>query len=401
LLYQLDNSINAINVPFKILYLVLNPFTNDTRVLRAAETCVEMRGEATVFALHEPKLARREVIRGIHVRRFKLLTRPLSKRVAVQFIKYLESFIRMLWAGLNLRPKIVHANDLPTLPTGYVIACFTGTRLIYDSHELYSDRGDLPFLPKWFLELALVCERFLAKRADSVITVSDGISLEIDRGMGIGRPFVIRNMSAKTPLRAGVKKDSRLLRQALGIKEEIPIILYQGMIAKGRGLLTLVFAMTKLSHPSAVLVFLGNGALVSELRARAKSRGLESRVYFHAAVSPGILPYWTRGADLGVHPIEGICKNHRLCLPNKLFEYIQAGLPVVVTDLPEMRKIVSHYGVGEVFRDGDAEDLAAKIDSLLVNGHKYRLASRAAANVLTWDVEKLRLIDIYKSVLRP
>jgi glycosyltransferase involved in cell wall biosynthesis len=390
---------NAINSSFNILYLVLNDFRYDSRVLRAAQTCVEMGGGATVFALHEPKLPPIEVIHGIHVRRFKLLTRPLSERISVQFIKYLESFVHMLWAGLILRPNIVHANDLTTLPTGYLIARLAGARLIYDSHELYSDRGDLPLFPEWALKLALSCERVLAQRADCVITVSEGISREMGRRMGIRRPSVIRNMPARTSSWTEVKRNPRLLRERLGIREETPIVLYQGLIVKGRGLRTLVLAMTQVKHQSAVLVFLGNGPLVSELRSLANDSGLEKRAYFHRAVSPDALPYWTADADLGIHPIAGNCSNHRLCLPNKLFEYIQAELPVIVTDLPEMRRVVVRYGVGEVFRDGDAKDLAVKIDSMLVNGHKYKLASRSAAKVLSWDDERHRLIDVYKTVL--
>jgi len=367
--------------------------------MRAAQTCIEMGDIPTVFALHEPELAPKEVMHGIRVRRFQLLTRPLSKRIPLESIKYVESFFRMLWAGLILRPKIVHANDLPTLPTGYVIARLVGARLVYDSHELYSDRGDRHSFPELVLKLALICERFLARRSDAVITVSEGIARAMGRRMGIRKPSVIQNISARTPSWAGVRKRPRLLRETLGIGEETPIVLYQGILVKGRGLRTLVFAMTQLKQPSAVLVLLGNGSLVAELRARVKGCGLESRVYFHAAVSPDILPDWTQDADLGVHPIEGNCGNHRLCLPNKLFEYIQGGLPVVVTDLPEMRKIVTQYGVGEVFRDADAKDLAAKIDHMLTNGQKYRSALRSAADILNWDVEKHRLIDVYKSVL--
>ncbi len=103
-----------------------------------------------------------------------------------------------------------------------------------------------------------------------------------------------------------------------------------------------------------------------------------------------MFPDSTRDADLGVHPIERELRT---------LEYIQAGLPVEVTDLPDIKRIVTQYRVGEVFRDGDAEDLASKIDKMLLNGDKYRLASGNAAKDLNWDVEKHRLIEVYKSVL--
>jgi glycosyltransferase involved in cell wall biosynthesis len=210
---------------------------------------------------------------------------------------------------------------------------------------------------------------------------------------------VIRNIPNRRPSEPAIGKNTGPLRKKLGIKTGIPIILYQGLIAEGRGLLTLVAAITELADLSAVLVFLGNGPLVSELESKVKAERLEKRVYFHPAVPPEVLPQWTQDADLGVHPIEGISDNHRLCLPNKFFQYIQAGLPVLVTDLPEMRKIVAQYGVGELFSDGDASELATKIDHMLQNRRTYGLAACAAAKVLSWDVEKHRLIDIYKKAI--
>jgi glycosyltransferase involved in cell wall biosynthesis len=370
-------------------------------MLRAAQACIEMGNTPSVFALHRPGLARREMTRGIQVHRFRLVTRQLSRRKIIQLIKYMEALIRMLWAGFRLRPRVVYANDLPTLPVGSLISRFVGSRLIYDSRELSSDRSDNASFPKWMLKAGLAWERVLARKADSVITVSLSISNEIARRIQISRPIVIRNMPHRNSSRAIVRKNTGSLRKKLGIKGGIPIVLYQGMITEGRGLLTLVEAISRLINLSAVMVFLGNGEWTRELNSKVQTVGLEKRVYFHPAVPPEVLHNWTEDADLGVNPIEGNCDNHRLCLPNKLFEYIQAGLPVVVTDLPEMRRIVTQYGVGEVFRDGDPEDLAAKIDSVLVNGHKYGLASRAAAKELNWDVEKHRLIDVYKSVLTP
>ena len=391
------NSSNAKNA-FRILYLVLNRFTNSARIMRATQTCSEMGGTATVFALHDRGLAVKEVIGGIEIQRFRMVTWRLPKYPYAQLLKCIEYFSRLVLAAVGIRPEIIYANDPLTLTVGFIVARLTKTRLIYDSHELYSGVDIKGFFPKWAFRLSLLPERILAKKVDVVITVSDGISSQMAKSMGINRPYVVRNIPRR---KQGVvhRKKSGLLRNTLGIKQERPVILYQGGMNAERGILTLVEALALLEHESAVLVFLGNGPLVSEIKAMVNTYGLGKRVYFHPAVSPDILLDWTRGADVGVHPIKGTCQNHRLCLPNKLFEYIQARLPVVVTDLPEMKKVVEKYGVGEVFRDGDVEDLAAKIDYVLMSKHKYRSAVSAAAKELNWDVEKHRLIDVYKTVL--
>jgi glycosyltransferase involved in cell wall biosynthesis len=107
---------------------------------------------------------------------------------------------------------------------------------------------------------------------------------------------------------------------------------------------------------------------------------------------------YAAGATIGIAPIENTCLNHTYDLPNKLFEYIQANLPVIATDLPEMRRLISEFGVGEIFPEGDATALASVIKRMLDCPQllaRYRKASRKAAAVLNWQVEESRLIQVY------
>jgi glycosyltransferase involved in cell wall biosynthesis len=156
--------------------------------------------------------------------------------------------------------------------------------------------------------------------------------------------------------------------------------------------------MAQVSHPSALLVMLGDGPLLINLHDQAESLGIKDKVYFHPAVPQTYLYQWTQDATLGVSPIESLCLSYNLCLPNKLFEYIQAELPVLVTDLPEMKRLVNHYGLGEVFPDGDASTLAKKIDLMLMDASlidRYRNAAKNAARELNWDIEKKQLFMAY------
>jgi len=160
--------------------------------------------------------------------------------------------------------------------------------------------------------------------------------------------------------------------------------------------------MGRIKHPTGVLVFLGNGPLVPRLETAAQEVGIQERVFFHPEVPPGELCWWTQDATVGICPMEATCSSHTWSLPNKLFEYIQAGLPVLVSDLPEMRRIVSCYGVGEVYAGGDVVQLADKIDRILSNPdliEKYRQAAMVAAKTLHWGVEKETLISVYQKLL--
>jgi len=220
--------------------------------------------------------------------------------------------------------------------------------------------------------------------------------------LGIDRPEVVRNFAEYRPMMLTPGSQTGPLRQRLNISPGIPIVLYQGGLGPGRGLMTLVKAMQQIRHPTAVLVFLGDGLMLSDLKAAVASAGLQERVYFHQAVPPAELPAWTQDATLGIHPIEDLSLNHRFSLPNKLFEYIQAGLPVLVTDLPEMRRIVKRYDVGDLFPDRDATSLAHKLDEILHDPalyRRYRDASITAATELSWTSEKGRLIAIYRRLL--
>lgn len=163
----------------------------------------------------------------------------------------------------------------------------------------------------------------------------------------------------------------------------------------------MIEAMEHIHNTAAVLVMLGNGSESERLQDLVARKALQQRVRFHPAVPPQELPFWTRDATVGVFALEGTLQSYRLALPNKLFEFIHAGLPVIVTDLPEMARIIHSYGVGEVFPDGRVDILAEKLDALLSDAarlEKYRAAALAAAKELNWERERGILADLYRSL---
>jgi glycosyltransferase involved in cell wall biosynthesis len=185
------------------------------------------------------------------------------------------------------------------------------------------------------------------------------------------------------------------LRLSLGIPDHKVIILYQGAIG-GEGITTLVEAYRKVSD-DAILVFLGDGPRVQELRATFAD--MQDRVMFHPFVDSEELPNFTTDADIGVHPMSAGYLNHLWALPNKLFEYIQGGLAVVVSDLPEMARVVRDYGIGITFPPGDVEALALGLQTLVddaVLRDRYRQSSRIAAKSLNWAKEREQLEALYQ-----
>ena len=387
------------NSTLKILYVVLNNFTNDTRVLRAAYTGLELGGTCTVFALHRSGLPRSEYVGAVEVKRFRAITSLSSRNILLRLLGYVHAAILMIVQGYRLHPDLVHANDLPALPLGFLIARTTGAKLLYDSHELWADSSHRLLVPRWLFRTMRWTERFFARQADAVITVSEGIADYMAKDMNIMKPMVVRNIPMATDER-GIQKDA--LRGSLSISVDVPLVLYQGGMLKGRDLITLVKAIGRIKHPTGVLVFLGDGPLVPTLETVAHEMGIQERVFFSPAVPPAELHRWTQEATLAICAMEATCSSHRLSLPNKLFEYIQAGIPILVSDLPEMRRVVSRYGVGEVYAGGDVAQLADKIDRILYNPElreKYRQAAIVAAKTLHWGVEKETLMSVYQKLL--
>jgi glycosyltransferase involved in cell wall biosynthesis len=380
------------------VHLLLHPFVNDNRVLRAAQSSRKY-GPTTVLALLEAGLPREEEVDGCRVRRIALRTRPLAKRAPVQVLKYLEAVWRFRRAGRSLRPQVVHAHDLDTLPIGYLVARSCGARLIYDSHELWSSAPHMDRQPAWVTRARLSVERWLARKADQVIAVSDGIADVMAREMQIRRPAVVNNMPPLPP--AGGESPGPL-RRSLNLGPDVPILLYQGKFAPTKGVELLVEAMKSVTHRGAVLVLLGEGPLEPRLRTMAASEGLAGRVLLHPSVPGKELHAWTRDATIGLYAVEGGHLSKRLSLANKFFEYVQAGLALIVTDMPEMRKLVDRYGLGETVPPADAPELARRIDALL--GDPTRLARyRAAAERAAVDMDRNRggaIDELYRGLAK-
>jgi glycosyltransferase involved in cell wall biosynthesis len=293
--------------------------------------------------------------------------------------------------GLRLRPDVVHAHDAAMMLPGLLVARCTGALLVYDSHELATS---VPYRERFWAWFVAALERLAVPRADAVVTVSDGIAERLQTRYRMARrPTVLRNVSA---LQDNGRSGGGGLRAPLGLTDE-PVLLHQGAAATGRGAEDLVRAAALLS--GAHLVFLGDGEAACEARVRelAGELGVADRVHLLASVPLERLLEHTGDADVGVSMLEDTCENHRLALPNKVFEYLAAGIPVVVNDLPELRRLVGQYGIGWVAEGASPERLAATLRTALEQRDDPALAQRlaVAGRELRWDVEQRRLLELY------
>lgn len=383
-----------------VCMIVYNFFVNDARVIREAKTLVKNGYEVTVFALHKEGLRQSEEMHGFGVNRIHLTFGKFPQYNIFQILKYFEFTLRCYLRTRKEDISVCHCHDLEALLVGYLIMKFHRCKLIYDSHELWGDPQYIFFTrlsyPKFVFYIQRKLEHFMMRRAHAIITVSDSIGEFIAKENKVRKPYLIRNV----PNLAKVKKSSKI-REKIGlIDDKRKIILYQGGLRRGRGLENLIVSMRSVDH--AVLVMLGDGVIKEKLKDLAVKHRVEKKIFFISAVSPEeVFPY-TCSADIGVHPIENICLNHYYCLPNKLFEYLMAGLPVAVSEFPEMAGIVKEYKVGEVFDPAKPHDIARAINSLLHDQDEYRkckLNIKRVNQTYNWENEEKKLLGIYQDLL--
>jgi glycosyltransferase involved in cell wall biosynthesis len=259
-------------------------------------------------------------------------------------------------------------------------------RLIYDSHEYFTEVPEL--IGRGFTrEVWHRFEKRILPRLRYASTVSLSVADAYRELYGI-RMVVIRNLPGIAGRKSG--------RAGPGNSDPRRIIIYQGALNVGRGLESMLSAM---QHLDAYLFqIFGDGDIALRLKELAKELGLGDRVKFMGRIPFEDLRWHTRKASLGISLEEDRGLNYRYALPNKLFDYIQAGIPVLVADLPEMRRIVEEYEIGQVLKDPSPAALARQIREMM-ESHEIRRVwkknLRKAAGELCWEKEEGKLLALY------
>lgn len=401
----------------RIAMVVWNEFLNDARVLKEAQTLALAGHTIVVHALHTPGVTQEkevieEGITAVRVARspfWRLRQRKKAKVVQsdavvqkpigrINPLIFILRACTRVWTHLNLmvriaamRADVVHAHDVNTLVTAWLAAKLSGAKLVYDAHEISTSREGYASLRN----LVGAVEKLLMPRANGTITTTDARAKFFARAYSVARPVVLQNRPRQQPLLS-----SSQIRDELALDKPWPIIVYQGGVQQGRGLERLARVAERV--PNAYFVFIGGGRLDGILRQIAQELNIEDRVRFIPTVPLADLPSYTASADIGVQPIENTCLNHYTTDSNKLFEYVQAGLPIVASDLPEIRRIVKGHNLGLLVPPGDSAALSTALNELVEDQQKrgiFANNSKIAAETLNWEAQEHVLLDLYKNVL--
>lgn len=304
--------------------------------------------------------------------------------------------LRALPRAIAARAGIYHARDLNNLPIAFKAARANNARLVYDAHELFPDVDNrwIKLKRKSWLRL----ERELMPHADLSITVNELIAEEMALRNNVPPPLVVLNCPDPPP---GFNPTARhnIIRERLNLAAERKVVLYHGLIARGRGLESLVRCAPYLENDAAV-VFLGYGSYTDTLK-RMATDGPPNRVYFTPAVPPhDLLPYCA-SADVGIIPMQATGLNYYYTSPNRLFDFIQAATPIVANDLPYLRRIIGGNNLGIVSKINTPESYAHAINAILTlpdNGAQIRSNLLKIAPDYTWQAQAKKLIAAYQEL---
>jgi glycosyltransferase involved in cell wall biosynthesis len=307
---------------------------------------------------------------------------------------YLDWYYRAARYTKDQSFETFHAHDLNTLPVAAFLARRRGAHLVYDAHELYPEVSTLS--PREAGIWGRV-EAALIKRPDHIVTVGQSIADEFVRRYRVAPPCVLLNCPTGKQI-AGAP-DGHALRERAGLASDArPIVLYQGGFAPNRGLEQLLDAARDLRY--ATLVLMGWGLLEDELRERIAAANLEDRVRMIPPVEQKDLLAFTSGADVGVIPYRPVGLNNTFTTPNKLFEYIRAGVAIAASRLPELVRFVEKPGLGSTFNPDDPADIARVLNGLTESPERLaaiRERTVAARDRFVWERESQVLLDIYGS----
>jgi glycosyltransferase involved in cell wall biosynthesis len=364
------------------------PFMEQTRVFKITRSLVES-GIFPRIVIYGVGGGEEAGAQKLDARRdLYLISRSLDNKKSSLLFKVANTIEWSYKIIQNIRGRkvtCINCHSLAVLPLCVYLKKKTHATLIYDTHELETETDGVGGIRKALMKIA---ERGLIKYADAVSVVSDSIADWYRQEYGLSEVTVVRNIPYKVSVDFRKKP---YFRNYFSIPPQHTIFLYQGLISFQRGVQLLLKVFSQL-EPSKHLVFMGAGDALDTVLAYADQH---ENIHYHPAVPPAELPQYTCGADVGVHLIEDTCLNHRYCLPNKIWEYLSVGLPVVVSDLPEMAKVVQELNCGWTVRPDEksAVELFQQLTAAEIASGKANVMRRG--NLFSWEKEEKQLLAMY------
>ena len=371
------------------LHIYPSSFRHESRILRITKSLARSAVFSKIYvaSVWEEGLEEQESLDAArHIWRAKLWIRRQRGGIT-KALRHLEWTIRVALRFLMEDIQVVNCHTLTVLPLGVFFKLYKHCKLIYDPHELETETAGLNRTRQ---RASRLLERFLIPFADATIVVNESIASWYRARYHLKKVFVIRNFPEICPAPHGLPS----IRERLGLGENDLLFLYLGLFDVGRGIdiLLEVFSHFEERH----ILFLGYGPLKQAIEDGTKK---SKNIHILPAVSPAEVLGCARQADVGLALIEDVCLSYHYALPNKIFEYISAGIPIIVSDLPEMAKVIDDHRCGWKIRCDESE-LDSLIRSLSAEDIKEKTSNALACRErFDWAHEEKVLLRLYAGMV--
>ena len=387
--------------------LVANGYAPDPRVHKEAKTLQEKGYSVSVVCWDRERRRKMfEVIDGIHVRRFRYLIPTGFLSFAISGLLFLIDCTILLLREIPRKNEkiVIHCHDFNTLPVGYLLRCWNNDRfwLVYDSHESFPHLLQT-IAPRIVVDVVQALENRMLDRVDALITANDMILQSLHPSSQILSAAIYNTppLSISSSSRAPLGKETLELRDKFG--PESFVLLYYGALLRYRGLYQLLDAADLAKHlvKKVIFVIVGNGPLESFLRSEAERRKLTDTVMFHSHMKFEDIMLIVREADAIYIGFEPEDLNNYFASPNKLFEAMAMGKPVVASGFGLLRKLVEEVGCGVKLESIDGQSIVSAIRKLFDKEFGRKCGDNglsAFSSYYNWDVMARRLESLYSAL---
>ena len=369
----------------KVIVSVSSDLVTDNRVHRTCSLLHEM-GLDVLLVGRKKKTSPDLVKRAYRTRRLRLFFEKGP-------FFYMELNFRLFFLLLFSKKHLLYANDLDTLLSNFMVSRLSASKLIYDSHELFTEAPEL-IHRKRTQSIWLAIERFIFPRLQHIVTVNDSIA-EAYQNRYQKKLLVIRNIPTKFQL------DQLPTKDQLGIPLDRFLLIMQGAgLNVERGIEEVVLAVKELDDVALMLV--GDGDVMPLIKNIIQEHHLEQKVFIYGRRPYHEMMEYTSHADLGITMDKPLSKNYEFSLPNKLFDYMHAGVPILASNLVEISRVIHQYQIGTIVEEVDVQLIAQAISELKANPEKLKIQKTAclqAAQIENWEMEKGKLRSFIDNVL--
>jgi glycosyltransferase involved in cell wall biosynthesis len=368
----------------KITISVISDLVTDQRVHKVATTLQQNGYTVTVIG------AKRAMSKDLQKQIYA--TQRISLLFEKGFLMYAEWNIRLFFLLLFKKMDVLVANDLDTLLPNYIHSKLRKIKLVYDSHEYFTEQEEL-INRKRVQRVWLKIEQYIFPKLKNVYTVNDSIAHIYTAKYNVPVK-VIKNLPLVNTI---IEKPNNAIEQLVLSKEHNKILLTQGTgFNANRGIEELIEAMVIL-HPNYVLFIVGTGLVINELKLKVNNLQLLDKVFFIPTVTPTQLKWITQRAYLGFTLDKATCLNYEYSLPNKLFDFIQANVPIVSSNRVEVANVINTNKIGAVINDVTPQNIATVINEIDESSYSaYKINVKKIEANYTWQNQTQQLLEFYR-----